>query len=62
MAHTDNSMDALDEVFCEQFLSQGLWPLKLPSLNGYDVYICGMLKEEQTAFEQLIKFQRTRRK
>jgi hypothetical protein len=25
MTHTDNSMDALDEVFCEQFLSQGLW-------------------------------------
>jgi hypothetical protein len=47
MAHTDNnSTDALDEIFGEQFLSQRLWPLKSPSLNAYDVYICGMLKEE----------------
>lgn len=28
MAHTvNNSVDALDEVFDEQIISQGLWPL-----------------------------------
>jgi hypothetical protein len=40
----NNSMVAMDEVFDEQVISQGLWPLKSPDLNPCDFYVWGMLK------------------
>jgi hypothetical protein len=46
-AHNENNfMYALQEVFGEQVLSQGFWNLKSPTLNAYDFYTQGMLREE----------------